>query len=434
MTKKQDVITLLSAFVCVLFLTFAQMSGTRLLIMAALVLYLAILVVAREAYVIPLMLFFLPWSTIMKLSPDSISFCSIGLLLVFVLNCLFRGNRKFLSSTVISVAGILAVTLISILLNNYGISASYIMFIAMLVAYPLFVYWMKDSVDFETCILYYSLGIISATVIAFIFADNSNLLAYIQQFEDVGNVVRHCGFYSDPNFYAAQVMGAIGGELLIINKKRKNSFWNIVITIALVICGATSISKSYLLCLAILVTVWLYCQMKKGAGKIVKVLLVVTLVIIVVLASGAFSEIIDQYLFRFGKADDASSLTTGRSDLWMEYFNFFVNNPLDLFIGQGYTSIFKEGVHKASHNTIIQCVYQFGVLGCVFLVSGFGTFVVSAGVKKIKPSYVVLLLVACFSMWMGLDLLFFDDLFLTIVVFVMGMRYASRAENKNIFD
>lgn len=429
MTKKRETITLLAAFACVFFLTFAQMSGARLIIFAALFLYLAILVLAKEEYVIPLMLFFLPWSTILKLSPESISFCSIGLLLIFVLHALFKSERKFSATTVVSVLGIVVVTMASSFINDYGISASYIMFVAMLVAYPLFVYWMRDRVNFETCIHYYSLGIISATVVAFAFGENANLLSYIKIFSDNANIERHCGFYGDPNFYAAQVVSAIGGQLLIINKKNGKTIWNAILTLVLVVCGATSVSKSYLLCFTMVFTAWIYCQIKNGAAKIIKAILCVCLVVVVVLASGAFSDIIDQYLFRFGSADDTASLTTGRSELWMEYIRFFINNPIDFLIGQGYTSVFKEGVHKGSHNTVIQCIYQLGLVGSVFFLWWVVNLVNSVKSGKVKFSYVLLLLISCFSMWMGLDMMFFDDLFLTIVVFAFGLKYAhSRAE------
>jgi len=424
MIKRKDVTILTLALVCVGLLTLAQVLGVGFLILGALVCYLAFMITAKDEYTIPLFLFFLPWSAILKMSPESISFYSVATIFVFLFKLLSNFRSKFSAVLIIPVLGLTLLSLVAKFLNGYGIALSYFMFIGMMLAFPLLLKWTGDKVKFEVCITYYSVGIIVATIVSLIFEGNSNLNAYVTVFEDATIVVRHCGFYGDPNFFAAQVITAIGGQLLIINEKTRQKFCNIVFLLSLIACGFVSLSKSYLICLVVVLACWLICQVQKGAGGVAKALLGISVVVAVVLASGAFSDTIDQYIFRFDVADDTAALTTGRSELWEEYFVFFENNPMDLLLGQGYTSVFKEGVHKGSHNTLIQCVYQFGLIGCAFFIVWLAVVMTCIGVHKSKKSSKLLLIVCCFSMWLGLDILFFDDLFLTIIIFALGLRYS----------
>lgn len=423
MIKKGETQTLLLSIACACFLLVAQGLGISILIFAALACFLAMMVFAKDECIIPLFLFFIPFSTVLKVSVDSISFSSVGIVLVFALKCLTNLKTKVPTILIISIIGIVITSLLASIINNYGISPSYIMFVGMLVAFPLITIWTNNKVNYETCVLFYSLGIILATILSFIYRDNYNLLAYINVFMDETIVERHCGFYADPNFYAAQIITAIGGQFLLINKKKNMKFWNVILLFALIVCGAYSVSKSFIICFFAVFLAWMFCQVKNGVGNFVKVLFVISVVVAVVLGSGAFSNIVDQYLFRFGMAEDASSLTTGRSGLWREYLDFLINNPVDLLLGQGYTSVFK-GVHKGSHNSLIQCIYQLGIVGGVFFAYWFITVVGLLKTRKVKFSYMILLVVSCFSMWLGLDVMFFDDLFLTILLFAFGLKYA----------
>ena len=430
MGNKKDILALLIAILCVAFVTLAQITGIKWMIITSLAFFLALMSLTKERYVIPFLLFFLPWSPILKTSPYSISFASVALILLFAVNCVRKRQVGFSYKTIIAVCGIIVVTLIAQLVNGYSVSASYVMFVIMLIAYPVLYVWLKDSTGFESCIMFFSAGIILATVVSFVFSDNSNLLEYIKLFEDNTIVVRHCGFYGDPNFYAAQVITAIGGQLLIINRKNGRILFNIIALIGLVICGFTSISKSYILCLAIVIAVWLYCQAKKGMFKFVGWFLVGVIGIIVVFQSGLFEDAVNQYVVRFEEAEDLAGLTTGRSTIWKDYFSFFSNNSLDLIIGQGYTSVFKE-VYQGSHNTLIQCIYQFGLAGCVFLAMWCLSWTRFSKFNSIQMSNIVLILVAFFSMWMGLDLLFFDDFFLNFLLLFVGVDYLNKTGGAN---
>ena len=154
----------------------------------------------------------------------------------------------------------------------------------------------------------------------------------------------------------------------------------------------------------------------------------------IALLSGVFTDTINQYLVRFSSVKGLSSLTTGRTELWEEYVLFFFNNPVDLLLGQGYTEVF-NGVHKGSHNTIIQMIYQFGIVGLIPLVGWLSLFIKGFSLRLLFKPYSILIIFACFSMWLGLDMLYFDDFFLNISLLFMAMyeMRENQVEEKSVF-
>ncbi len=406
---------------------FAQVSGFLPLILLAVFFYMIIISTSKKEYLIPLMLFFLPWSPLLKLTPLSISFTSITTLVVLI-SILFK-KPSYKASLIVSMLGLFAVNFIAKAINGYSIEANYIMCFAMFFLFPQLYNMYSEDIDFENCAVFFSLGIILATIASSVYGTNPNILPYVRVMENtVLEVTRYCGFYGDPNFYSVQIVTAVGCMLTIISKKKTNLIINIVLTVILVLCGLTSVSKSYIMCIAVVFIIWLVNLMLKRPSKFVIAILALFVIAFVLLTSGILTGSIDQYMARFELAEDASSLTTGRSDIWESYLAFMLENPLDLFLGQGYTSVnVVEG--RATHNTPIQILYQFGIVGTIFFVIWLFSF------RKTQETYrktdsltVMLLIVSCFSMWLGLDMLFADDFFLIIFLFFIGVNDSRKHE------
>ena len=242
--------------------------------------------------------------------------------------------------------------------------------------------------------------------------------------ENIG-IIRLCGFYGDPNFYSAQIVTAFGGLLLVVANKKKNNVLHIVLAIVLFFCGATSLSKSFLISILLVLVFWLFTILRHNPSKPIGAIFGFVLTFAILFFVGAFDNIVEQYTVRFDSVTDASDLTTGRTDLWLEYLRFMFTNPIDLFFGQGYTSVF-NGVHKGSHNTLIQLLYQFGIIGVVFIVSWLGSFANKDNKTNKRPLILLVWGISCFFMWLGLDMLFCDDFFVNIMLFALGCNYFSR--------
>ena len=124
-----------------------------------------------------------------------------------------------------------------------------------------------------------------------------------------------------------------------------------------------------------------------------------------------------------------SELTTGRTDLWRNYIHEFLYNPITLLFGEGYTSINLN--NKGSHNTLIQLVYQFGLIGIPFLVSwvviSLRNLFAQFNVGRVQWKHVLLVCVGVALPWMGIDILQFDEFFLLPIYAVIGIAYSTNS-------
>ena len=364
-----DLELLFQCMICCVCIAGAHAVGNMFLICLALLFYLCIVVFSKPQQLLPIMLLFLPWSAVLKLEPNSISFCSIATLIVLGKITVLYPVR-FRKQNLLVMGILVVITLTAKLVHAYSLSTEYILFFAMLLFFPLYLENFRDKILFESSVVFYSCGIIVSVVVSLMLGNNPNLLAFIRTIEytNIG-VTRLSGFCPDPNFYSARVVTAIGGVLILINKSQLKISSNILLLIALVACGLISVSKSFLLSLFLVVVLWLLCSLseRKIISRVVRGILLLIIMCIIILQSGVFSELINEYLSRFTDINDFSSLTTGRSELWKSYLQHFIDNPFELLIGKGYTSTL-DGVAKGSHNTVIQCVYQLGVIGMALLV------------------------------------------------------------------
>lgn len=421
--KKVKINSVFVVLFTVAIITITQCLGINVLIWAAMCIYLLTMLTAKDDDLIPFLLFFLPWSPILKITPTSISFASIATILILFKYILIK--KPYIDTRLMVLfLWIFVFSFVVKIAQGYDLTLNYLMLMFMFFAFPFLFGCVKEKTNYVKCVRFFALGIISAAVTSEIFSTNPFLIRYIKIFsQEAIGVTRLCGFYGDPNFYSAQIVAAFGGLLVVLSCKEKTDLLDIILIIALIAVGVISISKSYLMCTILVFALWGIASLRKPSKFIVGSL-IVSIIIFILLSSGVFDEIIAEYLARFGVATDASTLTTGRSDIWKNYLNFMLDNPLSLFFGQGCTS--GAMVKKGSHNSLIQLVYQLGIFGCVILafwIRYLFTITKNKGHKKTDFMCSVMWFVACFIMWLGLDMLFFDDFFLIIILCSLGMNY-----------
>ena len=248
-------------------LCFAQISGNRMLILLCLGAFLSLICYASaQHYELPVLLFFLPWTALLRLSPDSISFYTLALLLVGVLSVI--RNRFYMKSYYVGITLLLVViTLLSKLISGYKPANSYIMFIAMLALYPM-VDVEERKYNFGDLNIFFSFGIVIAALTAQQFAGYPNIAKYIVV-DSYLTITRRCGFYGDPNFYTAQITAAIAGCMLLISDDRKDRSAVVLFVLLglLVYCGFMSGSKSFAL-ITVLLVVFCIAEILVMRGKI----------------------------------------------------------------------------------------------------------------------------------------------------------------------
>jgi len=338
--------------------------------------------------------------------------------LIVLLVYTVKGIKNIKTTHLIPGLTIIALTLCMKTIYGYQIENSYILFAISLLLIPFIKREFMEKYDFFWLTVFFSYGVVSASLLARSLVGFSNITRYYINIHELWGVVRYSGFYGDPNFYSAHIATAIGGVLvLLLNKTTKIRFVNLAITVAaLIFCGFMSVSKSFLLIFIAEIILWIIAYMFLRGKITAKITMLFTVVILVafLLISTAFTEMIDMMIMRLSLDKTLSDFTTGRLELWISYLFAFIQEPRLLIFGNGLTKTLIGG--RASHNTIIQCVYHFGLVGTVVFISWMICYIRTLlSDMKIKWKYLIqigILVIGAIGPWMGLDMVFFDEFFL----------------------
>lgn len=413
-----------------LLLVLAQTIGNGFLLLLVLIGCLLLAALAcRQGLAIPVLLFFLPWSPLMKLAPGRISFYTIGLLICCALALAQDGMRLTVRQVVLA-ASLMAMTLTAKILQTGSITNDYLMFVFMLLLFPCVARSCPRATSFRCATMFFAGGIFSAAILARLVAHYPNISRYIIV-ESYLTVTRLSGFYGDPNFYSAHVTACLAGVLVLLSREteKRRQILLAVVSVALLYCGLLSASKTFVLTVACLFLFWLPILLERGnyGSARTRLLFGVLCAVAFVLVSPAFRQVLQIISARFTEGEGLAGLTTNRTTLWLQYLTAFVHDiPLTLF-GAGYTSV--NLFRKASHNTLIQAVYQFGILGIPLLLVWMWNMLADMFPESDKPlagwKYTVLLCVGSFLPWMALDILQYDEFFLLPVYVLLGVAHVA---------
>lgn len=413
-----------------LLLVLAQTVGNGFLLLFVLIGCLLLAALAcRQGLAIPVLLFFLPWSPLMKLAPGRISFYTIGLLICCALALAQDGMRLTVRQVVLA-ASLMALTLTAKILQTGSITNDYLMFVFMLLLFPCVARSCPRATSFRCATMFFAGGIFSAAILARLVAHYPNISRYIIV-ESYLTVTRLSGFYGDPNFYSAHVTACLAGVLVLLSREteKRRQILLAAVSVALLYCGLLSASKTFVLTVACLFLFWLPILLERGnyGSARTRLLFGVLCAVAFVLVSPAFRQVLQIIGARFTEGEGLAGLTTNRTTLWLQYLTAFVHDiPLTLF-GAGYTSV--NLFRKASHNTLIQAVYQFGILGIPLLLVWMWNMLADMFPESDKPlagwKYTVLLCVGSFLPWMALDILQYDEFFLLPVYVLLGVAHVA---------
>ena len=407
----------------------AQILGNRIILLFSLMTFL--LFVCWEClydFSFPVLLFFLPWSPLLKMNVGSNSFYTFALITVCGI-CLLKKRFKCRPYQLVLGILLLSVSLVAKLLDGSWIDNSYLLFMMLLVLFPVVKEELNyNKYDFFQCIVFFAVGIIVAALSAKVLVVYSNIAKYIK-IDSYQTIVRLSGYYGDPNFYSAHITAALAGCLAIIqnSKSKKNIIMLSILSLLLLYCGMLSGSKSFVLVAGLVFILWIFEVLFMRGRFSMKFMMItgIIAVILYVVFSGRLNGLIGVLITRFSNASNLSNLTTGRTELWASYIETIFYDAKIFLIGKGFTNILVNG--RASHNTLLQIIYQFGVIGgtvlTVWIISFFRE---KRGVVSIHFGQLtnkLILLVGMFLPWFALDVLFFDEFYLIILLAYMGIKY-----------
>ena len=434
---KSKTLYLIACILLTLGLLIGQIFVSNSIVTAIMIAFLLLIAWASfNGFALPLLLFFLPWSPLMKIGAIGTSIYTIAVLtvlLIYVIKCYKMVQVYHLIPALL----LISLTLATRTFRGIPIDLGYVAFVLFLMFFPMLSKELKEEqYGYFSLTVFFSVGVIFAAIAAQQLAVVPTMARFINVMSYSG-LTRCSGFYGDPNFYSAHVTAAFAGVLVLfsneVSKKKKALMF--LIAIALLYCGVIGVSKMFVLVALAVVLLWLLYILFQKERLSMKMMLLLVFIIAVLFVSSStiFSDSIDQMVLRFrNETGSLSDFTTNRSDLWIAYFDAFSEDPFLLLFGRGFSSSVLP-MDKASHNTLIQIVYQFGLVGMVAYVAWFVCYAKGA-LGKLRLSYgnffqMLVLIMGAFGSFMALDFLFFDEIFVFPLYVAVGMIYVSNKDD-----
>ncbi|GHH97718.1 hypothetical protein [Neobacillus kokaensis] len=438
LVKKFNIPLLAINLINALFLSIGHAFNHQFLLLGSLLLFSGITLFSKKKYFLPIMLFYLPWSPILKMNPGSHTLFTLIVPVVFI-QILLNGcikKTKFEISNIFFPLLLTVYTLFVKLLNGASYEPTYLFFIMMIFFIPIYFRKYKDEIDFETCILFLTTGVLGAAISAKILTNFPHMLEYINIYEwkRVG-LIRLSGFYGDANFYSVHILVSIASLIITLRKtsQKKWASLQIVMIMALLYFGMLSVSKMFIFCIVLMALVWVLCFLIEKGDIFNKLRTILTffLVLVVISANNLFSKQLNLYFIRFGMVSDTQTLTTGRIDLVVMYLEYLFSSIKGLFWGIGLTPEYLNG--SSSHNTFVQILYQVGILGTIIgiLWCGMVYSIISNKIKLgiFEKYYLLILVFSFFLPWLSLEMLFFDEFFYLTVLVLLARNYLAGIPN-----
>jgi hypothetical protein len=280
----------------------------------------------------------------------------------------------------------------------------------------------------------------SAFIASNLLIHNQNVLKYIDINNEMLVGLRLSAFYGDPNYFSAQMLISIAGLLIILTtvKNKKLILPIIILITALCYCGMQSVSKMFIISLVLILLIWIFNMLASRIGLWYKMGIFITIaaIVIIVMIENLFAKQIDYYLYRFGRVTDSTSFTTGRVELWKIYIDYLLANPDKLFFGIGASENQIINICKtiASHNTVIQTIYQLGLAGTTIFLLWWKSVYDTLMTKPV--SYLsgfinmVIMFLAIFLPWFALEMLYFREYFYFVALLFLLKEYLASDTSK----
>ena len=149
-------------------------------------------------------------------------------------------------------------------------------------------------------------------------------------------------------------------------------------------------------------------------------------------SSSIFGNLFDIVMTRLESANNLSDFTTHRTDIWMDYSDAIFLNIKILLLGNGFTNVTLNDI--STHNTLLQCIWQFGIVGAPILFWWMIGFLKEglASLRYRKQMLTTLILLGgVFVPWFAIDILWFDDFFLMQAYIICGLSMKYDVESND---
>ena len=414
--NKQNIILLLFSALFICFMPFAH----PYLIFIPFMIHLCRVFLCSHLTIVSDIIFLLPFSNLFRL-PDGKSLLFV---LILIADLCFFCRRKIKVNSGL----LIALFLIFYLLLRMG--EQYADYLA-IISGVLFLYFSIDLITPDVSVHISKLFVASvliSSIFAVMFQKTSQLSGYLIDSRTIsaGNPgFRFQGLFADPNYFGACVILAFCIMFLLFTVKKIKGLQFFVGTILIATFGLMTLSKTFFIIFVFCTIAYLLMMFNKRSLIVCLGFCLLIFVVIILFNSGNIA-VLESIKERFDSADNLNELTTGRSNLWILYFNKIFESPLSFLFGYGFEAPLIQGM--GSHNLFLEILYHTGFFGFIAL----GMFVIWAmtvaykkglqGEKlKYRESYIFIMPLAFMIFYSSLQGMYHSMLYIECCLVLMGL-------------
>lgn len=318
--------------------------------------------------VLCMFMFILSFVFIFKLNVGS-GFAFINIVeLVFLLRIIFEKDFKF-SNTNRAIIIFLGLYLLLVSANN-GLKDCIKFVTALFLGAALF-NDIRKKISLRRITEYASAGILLSGIIALLNAYFPRLEILIDNSRvKLGQGMyyyRFAGLLENPNFYSVLPSIIIAVYLVLLHNKDFKALDSFYLVIN-IIFGLMSSSMSFIVCLAITFSLYFAAETISSKKNYLFQLLPFVIVVLAIYLLKD-SEFMTSAMTRIERTTDiesgADKITSGRTDIWTMYYDYFSNNVLRLIVGSGLGKNATETIGHQSHNFFIETIFYIGIFGFI---------------------------------------------------------------------
>lgn len=280
-------------------------------------------------------------------------------------------NSLVFSKYLIPLIYIFIVELLSFIYGGFSI-ADFIRFASPLLFIALVIFNDRDNLNYEKMLRYFLLAAICTEISILLQSISNNGLDYIMstgiRLGDTKQLLLEEGMRIsyNPNSLGTLCAFSISILLILLNKASQGKVIIIVLLIIQILVGSLSLSRSFLILLAVIAFIYLL-YVSRSLQGLKKGLIFITIVTVGVSVSVNFfaPNLLENYSSRF----EVTDISNGRQDIIESYFDVLAQHPERLLLGVGLQDYsHKYGLSDECHNGLQEILVTWGVVG-IFLVA-----------------------------------------------------------------
>ena len=191
-----------------------------------------------------------------------------------------------------------------------------------------------------------------------------------------------------------------------------------------VLFGLMTRSKAFSICLVVLIISLIPLNDITKSIKRIKLLysfmVSILIVLIVFLSKNYILNLVNNILNRF----ETTSLTTGRSYIASEYFDYFFSHVVYMVFGIGLqANTEKTGIDKSMHNGFQEILVCWGIVGIVIFLIWIFALIYEISHDNVKVLLIqIILLISIFMFLYSIQYITKPQIFITTVLYYMILR------------